>query len=153
MIGALVETTGWVVVCCGIWLATLSSVTVPEVCFAVASSIPCGIVARAGRRSLDASWRFRASWMTWIAPVVATLVAETGELLRMSVGGPHTGRLTTIELPDEEHQLADGREALASLALCSTPGTIVVDNDPDTHRMTAHELVSRGPDLASVVGR
>jgi multisubunit Na+/H+ antiporter MnhE subunit len=148
----LVEMLAWGGVSCVFWLVTLSSVTLPELCFAVGASIPCGVLAYAGRRALGASWRFRLRWLTWVLPVAVTLLAEVGVLWLIGVR-PRRGRLTTIDLPDEEPRLSDGREAAAVLALCSTPGTIVADNDPQEHRLTVHRLLAAGPDLRSVVRR
>jgi multisubunit Na+/H+ antiporter MnhE subunit len=149
----LLETIGWAALCCGIWLATLSGVTEPEVFFAAGSAIPCGILASAGRRALGGSWHFRPRWVLWAIPVVATLVAEAATLFVTAARGPRPGRLTTIDLPDEPIELANGREAAATLALCSTPGSVVADHDPDEHVLTVHRLLSAGPDLESVVRR
>jgi hypothetical protein len=149
----LVETGAWAAVACAMWLTTLSSVTLPELCFAVAASVPCGFLAYAGRRALDASWRFRPGWLVWSVPVAAALLAELVELWRISLGTPPRGRLDTIDLPDEEPALAAGREAAATLALCSTPGSIVADHDPQRRRLTVHRLLAAGPDLREVVRR
>jgi hypothetical protein len=148
----LVEMLAWAGVSCVVWLVTLSSVTLPELWFATGASIPCGVLAYAGRRALGASWRFRLRWLTWPAPVAATLLAEVAELWRIGLR-PRHGPLTAIDLPDEEPPLSDGREAAAILALCSTPGSIVADNDPRRHRLTVHRLLAAGPDLRSVVRR
>jgi hypothetical protein len=147
------EIGAWAAVACVVWLVTLSSVTLPELCFAIAASIPCGVLARASRRSLGASWRFSPRWLAWPAPVTASLVAELVELWRSALGHPRPGRLTSVDLPDEEPPLAAGREAVAILALSSTPGRVVADSDPEQHRLTVHTLLSAGPDLTSVVKR
>jgi hypothetical protein len=102
---------------------------------------------------LDASWRFRARWLLWAAPVAVTLIAETVELARVTVLGPRPGRLEPVELPSEPDELTRGRSAAATLALCSTPGSIVAHNEPEEHRLLVHSLVSAGPDLTSVVAR
>jgi hypothetical protein len=136
-----------------VWIATLSSVTVPELGIAIALSIPCGILARLGRRALEASWRFRLRWLGWPVPVVASLVAELGKLFLLAASSPHDGELTEIPLPTEPRELARGRAAVATFALCSTPGSLVVDTDLDRNRLVVHELLSAGPDLAEVVQR
>ncbi|HEY3529384.1 MAG TPA: hypothetical protein VGK78_09555 [Nocardioides sp.] len=153
MLRPLVETIGWAALCCCIWLATLSGVTKPEVYFAAGSALPCGILACAGRRALGASWRLHPGWALWVVPVFVTLLAETATLFVTAIRGPRPGRMTTIDLPDEPIPLADGREAVATLALCSTPGSVVADNDPDEHLLTVHRLLSAGPDLDEVVRR
>ena len=152
LVKPLAEVAAWSVVAFGVWLATLSSVTVPEMCFAAATSVPSGVLAWAGRRAMGGSWRFRPSWALWPAPVAAAAVAELGELARAAVRSS-SGRLRTLELPAENQPLAAGREAAATLALCSTPGAQVVHHDPQEHTMIVHELLSRGPDLDAVVRR
>jgi hypothetical protein len=149
---SLVEIMAWAAVSFGIWLATLSSVTVPEMCFAAAAGLPCGVLAWAGRRALGASWRFRPSWALWPAPVALTAVIELAGLVRTAARSD-TGRLKTIELPEEDPPLSAGREAAATLALCSTPGSQVAHFDPEEHTMIIHELLSLGPDLDSMVRR
>lgn len=151
--GWAVEISIWMATTCAVWLATLASVTLPELCFAIGASIPSAILARSGRRALGASWRLRSSWLVWLLPVAATLVAEVVVLFRRALGDPGRGHLTVLELPDEERRLAAGREAAATLALCSTPGSVVADSDPERHRLTVHSLVSAGPDLQVVVRR
>jgi multisubunit Na+/H+ antiporter MnhE subunit len=149
----VLETIGWTVVTGAVWLATLSTVTLPEVCFAVAAGLVSGAFAAAGRRSLGGSWRFRPRWVLWAPQVAASLVAEVVELARVTVRAAPHGRLHTLETPDECRERASGREALATLALCSTPGSVVVDSDPEERTLTVHTLVSKGPDLTSVVRR
>jgi multisubunit Na+/H+ antiporter MnhE subunit len=149
----LVETCCWGAVSCGVWLTTLSGVTYPELWFAVGAGVPCGVLGAAGRRALGGSWRLRWAWALWPAAVAATLLAETGALFAAAVRGPCPGRLTTVELPAETPELSSGREAAATLALCSTPGSIVTDSDPEAHRLTVHALLSAGPDLRAVVRR
>jgi hypothetical protein len=153
MLSAVVETIGWAIVACAVWLATLSSVTLPEACIAAAVSIPCGVLASAGRRALDASWRFRPQWVLWIGPVIACLFAELVALFRSAAVSPHAGGLKTVELPEEPPELAAGREALGTLSLCATPGSLVADCDPRQRKLTVHVLVSAGPDVEEVVRR
>jgi hypothetical protein len=143
----------WAVVACAVWLVTLSSITLPELCFAAGASIPCGVLAHAARRSLGASWRFRPGWVRWPFPVFATLLAELGQLFRLAVTDPRPGRMVVVELPEEDEQLAAGRQAAATLAMCSTPGSLVAHGEPEHHRLVVHQLLSAGPDLESMVRR
>ena len=150
---AVLETLGWAVVTGAVWLVTLSSVSFPEICFAAAAGVVSGAVATAGRRSLGGSWRFRPRWAGWAPQVAASLGAELVELAEATVRKAPHGRLHTLRMPEEDREHASGREALATLALSSTPGSIVVDGDPEEHTLTVHTLVSRGPDLTAVVRR
>lgn len=148
-----VETVWWAVVACAVWLATLSSVTLPELCIAIAASVPCGVLAAAGRRALGASWRFRPGWCLWVFPVIGSLFAELVQLFWMAATGPREGTLATVDLPDEPAETAAGREALGTLALCATPGSMVADCDPTQNQLTMHVLVSAGPRVEEVIRR
>lgn len=148
-----VEVVAWTAVACGVWLATLSSVTPAELCVAIVAGVPCGVLARSGRRALGASWRFRSRWVRWVLPVTGSLVAETVALVRRSAKGPGRGRLEAVALPAEPVEVASGREALGTLALCAAPGTVVADCDPDRHELTVHVLVSAGPRTQEAIGR
>lgn len=151
--GAIAEVLGWAVVACGVWVATLSGVTLPELCIAVVASVPCGVLARAGRRALGASWRFRPRWALWVFPVGASVVAELVQLLRPSARHPQEGRYATLALPAEPAELAAGREALGTLALCATPGIMVADCDPERQEMTIHVLATAGPKVEERIQR
>lgn len=150
---AFVEMAWWAAVGCAVWLATLSSVTLPELCIAIAASIVCGVLARTARRALGASWRFRPGWCLWVFPVIGSLFAELVELLRMAATRPREGDLATVDLPHEPAELAAGREALGTLALCATPGSMVADCDPTQQQLTMHVLVSAGPSVEEVIRR
>src|SRR4051812_31030127 len=126
--GSVLETIGWAVVAAAVWLATVAAVTLPEGCFAVAAGLVGGAFAPPPRRSLGGSWRVRPRWALWAPQVAATLGAEVGELARVTVRhAPPHGRLRTLEMPEEDREHASAREALATIALCSTPGSVVVD--------------------------
>jgi multisubunit Na+/H+ antiporter MnhE subunit len=152
--GPVLETIGWAVAGSAVWLATLSAVTLPEACFAVAAGLASGVFTAAARRSLGGSWRFRPRWALWAPQIVATMATEVVDLARATVRRPPQGRLRTLEMPaEEDREQAGARAALATLALGSTPGSIVVDSDPEERTLTVHTLVSHGPDLATVVRR
>lgn len=152
-LSAFVEAVGWTVVACAVWLATLAGVTLPELLIAIAASIPCGILARAGRRALGGSWRFRPRWVLWLFPVIGSLFAELVDLFRMSATRPREGRLTSVGLPGEPAEVAAGREALGTLSLCATPGSLVAGYDPRDNELTVHVLVSAGPKVEEVIRR
>jgi hypothetical protein len=146
---------GWSELCLSFRVSTIEGGTVPPMCSCAAAGLACGVLAWAGRRALGASWRFRPSWALWPAPVAVTAVIELAGLagLVRTAARSDTGRLRTIELPEEDPPLSAGREAAATLALCSTPGSQVAHLDPEEHTMIVHELLSLGPDLDSMVRR
>jgi len=153
MARALTEVLVWSAVTAAVWLATLSSVTLSELCFAVAAGIACGILARAGRRSLGAAWRFRWRWLTWPVLVGTAAVVQSFQLWATTVRERPSGTLTEVQLPSEDPLLAAGRRAAAILALTATPGSVVAASDPGRHRLAVHAVVDAGPDIASLVSR
>lgn len=128
----ITEATCWAVVAVGIWLATLSSVTLPETCFALGAGAVCGIAAWAARGALGGSWRVRMRWLWWLLPLSVSILVETGELVRMALTRPHGGRLAVYDFSDEPAERLIGREAVGTIALSATPGTVVADCDPIT---------------------
>lgn len=150
--GAFVEMAGWAVAAVLVWIATLSSTTVPELSFAIAAGVLCGVLAHAGRRALGGSWRLRARWLLWIVPMVASALLETIELLRVAIR-PRSGRMSKHEFPDEPAELLNGREAIGTVAVSATPGSIVADYDPEKRRLLLHVLVSAGPRMQEVIRR
>lgn len=150
---AFLETTGWTVVAVMVWLTTLSAATLPEVCFALGAGVLCGSAASAGRRALGGAWRFRLRWLLWIFPLTGSILAETADLCRAAVIGPRPGRMSEYELPDDPVEILMGREALGTLAMSATPGSVVADCDPERRRLVAHVLLSAGPRVEEAIRR
>lgn len=150
---AVLETLGWASISAAVWLATLSSVTLPELCFALGAGVLCGALACAARRALGGSWRPSPRWILWLGPLALSILAETIDLLAMAIIRPRAGRLSTYHLPDEPLERLMAREALGTMAISATPGSVVADCDPADPRLTVHVLVSKGPSLPKVIRR
>ncbi len=157
MLGAL-EVLWWWGAAVGIWLITLSSVTMPDLIVAVACGLPCGLAAWAGRRALGNRWRPRPRWALWLIPLAASIIADELRLLRLAVlravRTRPVGELRGIQLPrSEPGAAASAHRALASFTVSATPGTFVVDGDPEEDRLVIHSLVSGWPHLDRVITR
>lgn len=167
VLGAL-EVFWWWGAAVGIWLITLSSVTLPDLVVAVACGLPCALAAWAGRRATGNSWRPRLRWALWLVPLAASIIADEVRLLRQAVlrlavlrlavlraartrpGGEWRG----IQLPrSEPGTVTSAHRALASFTVSATPGTFVVDGDPEEDRLVIHSLASGWPHLDRVVSR
>jgi multisubunit Na+/H+ antiporter MnhE subunit len=157
VLGAL-EVAWWWGAAVGIWLITLSSVTTPELVVAAACGVPCALAAWAGRRAMRHRWRPRPRWALWLVPLAASIIADEARLLRLALLRPsHTGPVgewRRIQLPGgEPDAVASAHRALASVTVSATPGTFVVDGDPEEDRLVIHSLVRGWPHLDRVVRR
>ncbi|HWG64980.1 MAG TPA: hypothetical protein VG253_25115 [Streptosporangiaceae bacterium] len=151
------EVICWWAACTGIWLLTLSAVSVPELVTALACALPSALAARAGRHAMSARWQPRAQWVAWLIRLPASVTADTARLFgaacRWVVRPDGTGELRDVQLPHEAAPVAGTRRALASLVLSATPGTLVVDTNPEEDKLVIHSLVNGPPKLDEVVQR
>jgi multisubunit Na+/H+ antiporter MnhE subunit len=136
----------WTGACLGIWLLTLSSVSPQEYGVGTACALLCGAVAAPLQRILAVSVRTSAGWLR--APLVLpfNVVMDAFSLLFSALRRPSVeGVLREVDIGAAGGgAAATSRRAFATLLLTSTPGTVVVDSDPDTGRLTVHDMASRG---------
>lgn len=152
-----VEVLAWWPLLFGLWLLTLSSMSVAESVTAAIAALLCAVIARAGRRASRVRWRPRPAWVRWFALVPAAVCADTvrvfGVAARMVFGRPAPQRWRRIELPAERSiARADARRAAAVLALSAAPGSFVVDASPDGP-LEVHTVVSGPPRIDDQVQR
>lgn len=157
------EVLVWWVVLVGIWLCTLSSPSASEMGVSVASGLLCALVAVPVRRALHARWHPQLSWLRWLLPLPAAVLADMVRLFALALrprrataagGDDKDGELSEIQLPADDHPHRAGiRRALASLALSATPATYVVDSRPEDNVLIVHSLGSGAPSLDEAVSR
>jgi len=152
------EVLWWWAAACGVWLLTLSSVNAAELVVALACALPCGLAAWAARVALGGQWRPRPRWVWWLAPLVVSVFSDSirvlGLALRRRDVEREAGRLVDVPLPEgEAEDVASGRAAVATLVMSSTPGTLVVQGDPERRVLTLHALVPGGSALERAVRR
>lgn len=147
----------WWALMVGVWELTLSGTTLPDILAAVAAGFVAAIGAVAARRLIGGWWRPRARWTLWLPVIVLKAVTDT--VRAFALAARHLVRrdvdTTCGEVPlrrGPEREVAI-HEALASLAITSTPGSVVYDADSDGNRLFRHELVNGSPDLEGVVGK
>lgn len=149
----VVEGTAWLAVVTGLYLIFISSVTALEVAVSLTVGALCAAAAVAGRLSALLRYRPALRWVRWLVPLPATVVADTVRLARLlarQIVERATGRaadqrerggLRTLRLsPDTRGETAAARRALAMLVVSSTPGTYVVDVDPEEGILLVHAL-------------
>ncbi|WP_225830046.1 Na+/H+ antiporter subunit E [Streptomyces sp. NK08204] len=135
----------WWAAAVGVWLLTLSSVTLPDLMVAAACGLPSAVAARAGRLAVGGCWRPRAGWIRWAVVLPPSVVADTGRVLWTAVRHARSerppGKLREIALPhDTPEAVAAARRALATVGLSATPGTYVLAGDPERHCLVVHSL-------------
>lgn len=150
------EIAAWWAVLVGVWLLTLSSsVNAAEVVVAGACAIPCAVTAQLARSAVGGKWSFRASWLTWVGPLLWSALSDAGRVLAVAVrraGDDRAGHLFEVPLPDEgDDAHTAGRESLAELTISTTPGTFVVHGDPE--KLVIHSLTPGKSRLAETVTR
>lgn len=149
------EIAVWWLLLFGLWLITLSSMSVAEAVTAAVVALLCAVVARAGRRASKVDWRPELAWLTWFAMVPIVLCVDTVRLFAATAtrGRNIPQRFEKLELPgDRSDARADARRAAAVLALSATPGSVVLDAAPD-RPLVLHVVVSGRPRLDERIGR
>jgi multisubunit Na+/H+ antiporter MnhE subunit len=140
----LVEVLVWWVVLVLVWLASLTSTSVPELVAAAVCAVPCALAARWARLSAGNAWRPRVRWLAWLRAVPVSVVSDTarvfGVVLRRLRGERVTGDFRTLPVCSDD----EGTRAVATVLVSATPGTVVVDAPPGENVLVAHTLVD-GP--------
>jgi hypothetical protein len=90
-------------------------------------------------------YRPRRAWLRWFLTVPKEIVTDTAWLavllMRRMRGEDVTGRFRRVTLPPApEGPSRAARDALATLALSTAPGSYVVRIDPDTDAVLLHEI-------------
>jgi multisubunit Na+/H+ antiporter MnhE subunit len=155
----LPEVALWWAACVGTWLLTLSSVNTAELVAAVAAGLPCAVVAVLARRAVRGPLSPRAAWLRWLLPVPVAVLADSARVLGVAAGAVvgrriPEGDLRRVILPRDR---SDGdwqnRQAAAVILVSASPGSVVLDVDPDSGEALVHELATGRPDVLKAVQR
>ncbi len=150
--GTLAFAVAWAIALALFELASLTSVSMPEVVLAAALGICGAVLAVLARRQMASRRRLPHAWPTWLAALPAAVVADTA---RLTVLGAHPvrlrgtpGILRRLAVTDPVEEVEAGRAGAGGLILSASPGSYVVDHDLDRRLLTIHVLVEGSPDLA-----
>jgi hypothetical protein len=159
-LGALGEIVVWWLLTGAVWLATVSSITSAELAVAAACTLPCAVAARAARRANRGRWRFRVGWLRWAPMVLREVPLQACQAWAYALRAlpairvrRRRGVISAVALPTEPAATAAARRAAAVLAFATTPGTVVLDSDPDDATVLMHRVRPRPGRLATVVRR
>jgi multisubunit Na+/H+ antiporter MnhE subunit len=158
VMSAVLEIVWWWAAAVAIWALTLSSVPPQELITSAICGLPCALAARAGRKAVGGRWRPRLRWTAWLLPLLLSLAADAVRLFALTVRCLVTrrvpGELQQYRMPGgEPPDVAAARHAIAVLTISATPGTFVVDSNPEEDAIVIHTLVSGPPRLQEVVRR
>jgi multisubunit Na+/H+ antiporter MnhE subunit len=155
----LPEVALWWAACTGTWLLTLSSLSTAELIAAVAAGLPCAVVAVLARRAVRGPLAPRAAWLRWLLPVPVAVLTDSARVLALAAGvlvGRRIpeGDLRTVVLPrDDSDDDWQNRQAAAVVLVSASPGSVVLDVDPDSGEVLVHDLAAGRPDLLEAVQR
>ena len=144
----------WCGLCLGIWLITLSAVSTQELVVAVLVSLPCGVLAVAGRVATQRAWHLRPAWLVPIVVLPVAIVSDTVQVLGSAVLR-RSGRFEIIPVDGGRGRgpKVEARRAIAAFWVTVTPGSFVVDIDPETGDALVHVLAERGPSIQRLATR
>ena len=160
MIAVALETVWWWSLMVGIWELTLSGTTLAEIYCELTAAFLAAVAAVITRRTLGGRWLPNPSWLRWLPVLAVSVVADTARVLILAARHVRdrepTGSFDIIQLRWPEMSWpalaeADTHRAYATLTLTSTPGSLVYQAEPESHRLCMHALVSGPPDLQRVV--
>lgn len=144
----------WAAVCTGIWLGTLSAVSVPELAVGGGVGVICGLLGAASRRVLHAAWPVRVNWLRHICLVLVSIPVDAARVLGSALAD-EPGRFETVAVSGSQggRSRAVGRRAAYVLFVSLTPGSVVLDADPDTGSALVHVVGSGRPQAATELAR
>lgn len=151
---AVAEVVAWSAVAFSVWMITLSIAPLQEYLLAGVCGFLCGLTAFWARRALGASWSLRPAWLKPLLAVPFVAVTDLVQVLLAAVRpGRPGGRFITVSTGAvDDGPRARSRRALATWFLSVTPGSYVIDADPDTGRLLVHSLTRRGLRIEKLVG-
>ncbi|HEY4459530.1 MAG TPA: Na+/H+ antiporter subunit E [Pseudonocardiaceae bacterium] len=138
MLAKIVEFTVWWAVLLLVWLATLNAFSFEELGLAAGLALPGAFAACAARIATGGRWRVDPRWIRWLLVTPWAILHDTVSVLRLAAGPdrPEDDSIEAITLDNSEDD--GGHEALATLVLSTSPGSVVVDAEQD--RLLVHRL-------------
>lgn len=150
-----IEIAAWWVAGLLIWTATLSSVSTAELVAGALAAGICAVLARIARRAMGGqpglSPRMWLRWLGWAVLVPVAAVADLLRLVRWLAAGAaeptSAARAVSVPVPAGSGAKAITWRQGAALAVSSTPGSVVLQIEPDDGCLRLDQLVSGWPGL------
>ncbi|HEX4175986.1 MAG TPA: Na+/H+ antiporter subunit E [Acidimicrobiales bacterium] len=132
--------------CLGIWLLSLSAVSNEELFVGSLCALLTGIAAVAAKRTTKVHWSVRAIPVRPLLRVPVAIVGDAVQVLLRPM--PRVGRPAKVVTHDLEQRgdsaAATTRRVATALAVTSAPGSLVLDLDAESGRLTLHSLQMAG---------
>lgn len=142
-----VEVVVWWALAYAVWLLSLSTVPLQELAVAALCALPCGVAAAGARWAIGESWAVKPRWLRPMLVLPFAIVSDAIQVLfsalRLQPSEGRFQRVPSSATGSDAH--ARGRRALATGLVTASPGSYVLDVDPDSGEMLIHSLASRGP--------
>lgn len=125
-----------------LWLVFISTVTAAEVIAGLVCAAAAAAVHLAGRQVLHVDATQAAPWgLRWLPAIAVTVVTDTVRVITLLgrllvLRRPIRGEYRWLEVPGGNETRLGG----ATLAVSLSPGSIVVDTDPEHGRMLLHTV-------------
>ncbi len=147
------EVVAWWAIAFSVWMISLSAAPLQEYLLAVACALPCAVAAFGARRAFEASWTLRPGWLKPMLALPAIILSDAAQVLLAVVRpGQPGGRFTTVRTGAvDDVPEARSRRAVATVLMSVTPGSYVLDADPDNGDLMVHALAHRGPGMQKLV--
>jgi multisubunit Na+/H+ antiporter MnhE subunit len=151
----VIEATVWWGVAFGIWIISLSATSNQEFLIAALASLPCGLAAAIARRAIGESWTVRLSWFRPVLLLPVAIFTDSAQVLAAPLRGrKRGGRFETVPTGNAgDTAEARGHRALATVLASITPGSFVIDVDPESGDLLIHSLAFKGPRMERAVKR
>jgi multisubunit Na+/H+ antiporter MnhE subunit len=132
--------------CLGIWLLSLSSVSDEELLVGILCALATGVLAVAATRAAKVHWSVRAIPVRPLLRVPLAVVGDAVQvLLRPIPGLDRPAKVVTYDLDQRgDSAAATTRRVVTVLAVTSAPGSLVLDLDAESGRLTLHSLQTAG---------
>ncbi|HWF14879.1 MAG TPA: Na+/H+ antiporter subunit E [Acidimicrobiales bacterium] len=132
--------------CLGIWLLTLSSVSGEELFVGSVCALASGAAGVGAKRAAKARWSVRAAPLRLFLRVPAAVVGDAVQvLLRPVLPLRRPAKVVTLDLRQRgDSAAATSLRLVSALAVTSAPGSLVLDLDAASGRLTLHSLQPAG---------
>src|SRR5581483_10378241 len=98
------------------------------------------------RRATRASWTVRAAWLRPALILPVAIVSDAAQVLAGALRPNGAGRFVSVPTgPVGDGTVGRSRRAVATFFMSCTPGSYVLDTDPDSGDLLVHELATGGP--------
>ncbi|GLY70097.1 Na+/H+ antiporter subunit E [Amycolatopsis taiwanensis] len=122
------------------WLATVTEMSWQEVVAAGAIAVPGALVARVAGQASRNDWRLRLRWARGLL-VLPWAVAKDAARVFAAVLKRDNSVLETVRLcGDDTKAQRAAHEAVATVMLSATPGTVVLDASSEHDALLVHRM-------------